>query len=270
MTYTMPLTLTAVDHDELCHGWSWAIEDEDHLVEQVARVALGQYRHIARILSGLSSRPATTTAEHVTDALAKLSPDADGSVWKRDGWLFQIISWIAAYQNRNGAIIRAPHIRKADHGFDGMQLELSEDGGAISAVVVFEDKATTNPRSTITSKVWPEMAKMEAGERITELTHDATSLLETQLGSTSGMDIDRAVEEIIWKEARRYRVSLTVSDEHQAHAARRGLFSGYNEQAAGDVIRRRAETICIPNMRSWMSSFSDRVKARIAELTPDV
>ncbi len=266
----MTLILTAADHDDLCHGWSWVIEDEEQLVDEVAMVALGQYRHIAKILSGLNSRPASTSAEHVADALSKLSPDVDGSIWKRDGWLFQIISWIAAYHHKNGSIIRAPHIRKADHGFDGMQLDLTEDGSAISAVVIYEDKATINPRKTIISKVWPEMVKMEAGERITELTHDATSLLETQLGSASGIDIDSAVEEIIWKEARRYRVSLTVSDQHQAHDARRSIFEGYKEQVDGDTIRRRAETICIPNMRVWMSSFSDKVKVRISELAPNV
>lgn len=32
-----------------------------------------------------------------------------------------------------------PDIRKADKGFDGMQLELNEAGTAITAVVVFED-----------------------------------------------------------------------------------------------------------------------------------
>ena len=129
---SMTLSLTAVDHDDLCHGWTWQIEDEDQLVEDVARIALGQYRHISRILSGLSTRPATTTAEHITDAIAKLAPDANGATWRRDGWLFQAISWIAAHHNKGSAIIRAPHIRKADHGFDGLQLDLSDDGLSIS------------------------------------------------------------------------------------------------------------------------------------------
>ncbi len=151
-----------------------------------------------------------------------------------------------------------------------MQLELSETGSTISAIVIFEDKATINPRMTITGKVWPEMVKMEAGERITELTHDATSLLETQLGAASEFDIERAVEEIIWKEARRYRISLMVGDEHLEEAARKALFKDYQKRARGDVVRRRAETICIPDMRNWMSAFSDQVKARIAELAPYV
>lgn len=266
----MTLSLTAVDHEDLCHGWTWQIEDEDQLVEDVARIALGQYRHIARILSGLSARPATTTAEHVADAIAKLAPDANGATWRRDGWLFQAISWIAAHHNKGTAIIRAPHIRKADHGFDGLQLELSDDGISISGVLICEDKATENPRATITSQVWPEIAHLEADHRVTELTHDAASLLESHFGATADFDIDGAVEEIIWKEARGYRVSITVNDEHQAEGARATLFGGYDEKAAGAVTRRRAETICIPQLRDWMNSFSDRVEARLREYLTDV
>jgi hypothetical protein len=266
----MALTLTAVDHEDLCHGWSWEIKDEELLVDHVARVALGQYRHIERILAGLTTRPPTTSAEHIADAIAKLSPDANGSTWRRDGWIFQVISWIAAHNNKGDSIIRAPHIRKADHGFDGLQLELSDDGTTISAVVICEDKATDDPRKTITDKVWPEIVKLEMNERITELTHDVTSLLQTQLGGPSAIDVERAVEGILWKEARRYRVSITVKDEHQADEARAALFAGYDEKAAGPVVRRRAETIRIPDMRVWMNRFADRVKARLAELFDDV
>lgn len=266
----MTLSLVATDHDELCHGWSWEIEDEEELVDQVARVTLGQYRHISKVLQRLAPRPPTTTAEHVADALDKLALDADGSSSKRDGWIFQVISWIAANANRGNAFIRAPHIRKADHGFDGMQLEMSPDGSTVSAVVIFEDKATTSPRSTVTKKVWPEVKKLEIGQRITELTHEVTSMLEAIHGSASDFAIEEAVENIIWKNARRYRISITVGDEHVDQRARKGLFKGFNDRVSGNVNRRRAETICIPNMRDWMEAFTDKVESRISELAPHV
>jgi hypothetical protein len=259
-----------MDHDDLCHGWSWQIADEEQLVEDVALVALGQYRHVSKILAGLNSRPMPTTAEHVADAVAKLTVSTDGTPWHRDGWLFQTISWIAAHHNKGGAVIRAPHIRKADHGFDGIQLELSDDGSSITALVVFEDKATTGPRATILNDVWPDLVNLEAGKRITELTHEATALLETQLGIFPAVDIDRAVSEIVWKEARRYRVSITVDSEHEAENARAALFGGFNNKVPGDVVRRRAETVVIPNMRNWMAQFSERVKNRVAELIENV
>ena len=40
------------DHNDLCHGWEWEVADIDVLAERVARVALGQYRHVAQILEG--------------------------------------------------------------------------------------------------------------------------------------------------------------------------------------------------------------------------
>jgi len=266
----MALTLKAVNHGDLCHGWTWEINDEDQLVDDVARVAMGQFRHVARILAGLGARAAPTSAEHVADAMKKLTVEEDSDPWHRDGWLFQTISWIAAHHNKGSAIIRAPHIRKADHGFDGLQLELSEDGTSISAMVIFEDKATTSPRQTIVGKVWPELLGMEAGERITELTHEAAALLETQLGADTDFDIAAAVGEILWKEARRYRVSITVSDEHEAEEARAALFKGFNKKVGGDVVRRRAETILIPDMRDWMAEFAERVKIRITEIAANV
>jgi hypothetical protein len=53
----MPLTLTPIDHDDLCHGWRWEIADETDLARKVAMVALGQYRHVAQILAGIDKKP---------------------------------------------------------------------------------------------------------------------------------------------------------------------------------------------------------------------
>jgi hypothetical protein len=43
----MTLTLSQIDHGDLCHGWSWVVQDEEKLAQQVARVALGQFRHVS-------------------------------------------------------------------------------------------------------------------------------------------------------------------------------------------------------------------------------
>lgn len=53
----MPLTLTPIDHEDLCHGWRWEIADEADLARKVAMVALGQYRHVAQILAGIDKKP---------------------------------------------------------------------------------------------------------------------------------------------------------------------------------------------------------------------
>lgn len=51
--------------------------------------------------------------------------------------------------------------RKADKGFDGMQLELNEAGTAVIAIIVFGDKATDNARDTIRDDVWPGIIALE-------------------------------------------------------------------------------------------------------------
>ncbi len=56
----MPLTLTPIDHGDLCHGWRWEIADEADLARKVAMVALGQYRHVAQILAKIDKMPPPT------------------------------------------------------------------------------------------------------------------------------------------------------------------------------------------------------------------
>ena len=75
------------------------------------------------------------------------------------------------------ALIRAPHMILAHKGFDGLQLEVDAATGVVTAAVIFEDKATSNPRQTITNDVWPEFKLLEEGDRENVLTADVSSLL---------------------------------------------------------------------------------------------
>ena len=60
------------------------------------------------------------------------------------------MSWIVASQANPSALIRAPHMILAHKGFDGLLLELDAATSVVTAAVIFEDKATSNPRQTIT------------------------------------------------------------------------------------------------------------------------
>lgn len=266
----MTLTLDTVVHGDICHGWTWTIKDENELATQVAQIALGQYKHVSRILDGLTSRPMSTTADHAADAIKKLTVAPGAEAWHRDGWIFQAISWIAAHQKKEAGFLRGPHIRKADHGFDGLQLEFSPDGKSVTAVIIFEDKATTNPRPTIRDDVWPSIADLEAGQRVTELTSDVTGMLEAYRSLSPEVDVEQAVSEILWKEARRYRVSITIGDAHASEQKRADLFAGYDENAPGAISKRRAETIYIPELRKWMDGFAARVIDKVKELAANV
>ena len=259
----MTLVLKQIDHDNLCHGWEWEVEDIDVLAERVARVVLGQYRHIAQILEGVAGAAPAGSAHHAADALKKLKVAKNGDPWHRDGWLFQIISWIAANQEKQGAALAPPHIFHAHKGFDGMQLEISDDGKSVTAVVIFEDKATDKARRTIKRDVWPDIEHLEAGGRIAELTHEASAILERQQHVHPDLDIDHAIDHILWQEARRYRVSVSIEDKHKSHDKRKKLFKHYDVSVDGDVVRRRAETMHFDDLRGWMANFSDLVAEKI-------
>ncbi|EFI51383.1 hypothetical protein [Afipia sp. 1NLS2] len=259
----MTLTLASLDHGELCHGWTWTIDDEDVLAERVARIVLGQYRHVAKILTGAGVSGPAAHAEQANAAIKQLTLAEGDDPWHRDGWLFQAISWIAAHQQPSASLTRMPHIRKADKGFDGMQLELNEAGTAIIAVIVFEDKATDNARDTIRDDVWPGIVALEKGERLNELSQEVSGMLDARAAADPAFDLDTAIANTLWHDARRYRVSITIGDTHNNADARARLFKGFDESAPGAAIRRRADTIYLPAMRSWMASFAARVIVKI-------
>ena len=259
----MSITLTPFDHDDLCHGHTWTVEDEGVLADQIARIALGQSRHVQNILAGANLGPPSTTANAAESAIELLTVAGDDP-WHRDGWMFQAMSWIAANRATPGGIIRAPHMILADKGFDGLQLELDNKKGVVVAAVIFEDKATTSPRDTIRDDVWCKFSKLEAGERENLLTAEVTALLQTQ----QDVDPDIAIENIIWKEARHYRVSITVGDTHADDAGRLRLFKGYDTVAKGAVNRRRAEAFHIQNLRIWMDALAQTAIAAVQAKVP--
>lgn len=262
----MTIILTPIAHGDLCHGARWSVQDLDVLAERVARVALGQYRHVAQILEGLTTAAPRTDAELAEDAKSKLVVAQNGDPWQRDGWLFQIISWIAANQElTDRAVLAPPHIFHAHKGFDGMQLEIAADGVSVAAVVIFEDKATANPRDTIRDEVWPAIVEMEAGKRMTELSHIATGVLEAQQRLFPALDVDQAVDRIVWQQMRRYRVSITTGATHSSDNARQRLFGGYDVSAAGGVTRRNAGTMHFDDLRDWMDKFSSLVSSKLDE-----
>lgn len=145
----------------------------------------------------------------------------------------------------------------AHKGFDGLQLEVEKE--KVKAAIIFEDKATENARATIRDDVWPEFAAMEAGDRENVLTAEVTALLATQ----PNIDPDVAIENVIWKNVRQYRISITVGDSHSDEAGRLRLFKGYDQVAAGENQRRRGETLHVSNLRKWMQGLADQAIAEV-------
>lgn len=266
----MPLTLIPISHGTLCHGSRWTVADQGDLAGKVARLALGQARHVAAIMAGIDKRSPATRADTAAGAIKLLTVPKDKPPYHRDGWVFQAISWIAAHRTDVGAVIRAPHMIHAHKGFDGFQLKLDDSGQNITAVVVFEDKATENPRNKISGDVWKGIRDLESGQRMNELIPEAGGLLEAYQQRLPHLDIDAAVERIAWQEARHFRVAVTADTAHDDDDTRAALFKGFDEVAPGLTARRQAETIAIPKLRDWMKVFSAKTIKQIEAWRDDV
>jgi hypothetical protein len=257
----MPISLTSFEkHDEF-FGYSWQVDDEAELARQVAVIALGYSHHVRKILLNTNVLMPGTAWDNIPSALELLTVEG-GDPSHRDGWVFQAISWIAALKLSPTAVIATPHMQHADKGFDGLQLEIDAKTSKVSSAIIFEDKATANPRNTIIRKdkgVWKEFSDLESGTRNAFFTSKVVALLKSE----TMLEPDSAIETIIWKEARKYRVSITVTEEHSTFSGRKRLFKGYEDVVIGDTDRRRAETLNIDDLRPWFHLIAEKAKLAV-------
>jgi hypothetical protein len=213
----MPITLTAFNVQKEWVGCTWNVPSVDELAKSIAIIAVGQALHVANILhvAGLGANPTTKGA--VKGAIKLLT--SSGNIAHRDGWMFQVMSWLAAQLRTPDALMNTPQMIHAHKGLDGLQVYI--DGAEkVTAVVLFEDKATTKPRSMVLSKVWPEFTEFETGENEHLVAAEVTLLLKGAVHSNP----QQAVADIMWTQVRRYRLSITgeqSTDESQA-----ALFKG--------------------------------------------
>ncbi|MBT9597930.1 MAG: hypothetical protein IV094_18265 [Vitreoscilla sp.] len=251
----MPITLTAFTVQTDWEGCTWSVPSVDELANAIAIIAVGQALHVANILhvAGLAAKPTSKGA--IKGAIKLLT--SSGNIAHRDGWMFQVMSWLAAQLRTPGALMNTPHMIHAHKGLDGLQVSI--DGGEkVRAVVLFEDKATDNPRAMVLSKVWPEFKEFETGENEHLIVAEVTSLLK----GAGHSDPQQAVADIMWKQVRRYRLSIT--DEHSTAPSQAKLFKGYDKTVPGGVERRRAEVFEVIGLRKWMDDLAE-VAIRKAE-----
>jgi hypothetical protein len=248
----MPITIapfpSLANHD--WEGCEWTVSDDDVLAQWIAWVAVGQSHHVAQILHSVGAGPSATNADAIKDAV-KLLTQAGAAPDHRDGWMFQVMSWLATNCRTPGALTAPPHMIHAQKGLDGLEI-LVDPSGKVIAAVITEDKATINPRETVSKKVWPEIKEFEQGAGVNRMIQTATSiLLEAQHPNASD-----AVKEIVWKNARRYRVTITT--KRNSHASRKSLFKGYSTVAPGANERRRGEIFLKTDMRDWMKTLAEK------------
>jgi len=131
-------------------GSRWAVQDLDRLARLIALIAEGQAVHAAKIIQELSPAASAITAASLTTAAkwqlqirGTTKDGKDASRWRRDGFLFEAISWIAAKQDSTPrTYLKDPHIKSTTQGIDGLMIELDATLPEVSRATIFEDKCS--------------------------------------------------------------------------------------------------------------------------------
>ncbi len=250
----MPLKYTKFQPCDECHGHQWFIQNEDYLAFLVARLLIGQYRHVQRILLDGNTLPAPSiSTTGVDDLVNKMTATSAEAIYHRDGWVFQMITWIAAKLIEPQLMSAPPQSQSAMAGIDNLFVRVSEN--KVTQIVIGEDKATINERDTIRDQVWPELRNFETGRRDHELLNEITPILE-RCGST--INVDECLVNLFWEQIRSYRVCVTVKSDMDI-AARKKLFKDFEAVATGHISKRCADTFVVGALRQWMDSFCDKV-----------
>lgn len=257
------MSLDRADATPICWGYRWTIQDSDALASLLARLILGEHLHARKVIEGNTSVGRAPTASDIDKAVAKLQLRPEQDPWHRDGWVMQMISWVATYKRSGAACtVRAPQPRKADKGFDGIFIDVDTQGKLV--VTVCEDKATDNARKMFAGKVIPALKELEEGHRDAELVNEVTTILQTM----PNIDAAAAIAALDWDTSRRYRVAVTVTAEDNSEAGRTALFKGYDAVATGAIERRCGETLLVEPLREWMNTFCGTIVSKLNLLRP--
>lgn len=254
----MPIKFIPIGSKLEWAGSSWEVTSDDELAKLAARVALGQSHYALRVLKEtgfIGPKAAATTLPGAIKLLTAVDPKKP---YHRDGWLFQVISWIAAHLQEPNGLIMEPHMIHAHKGFDGVHVRLDRKTGGVDTVVVCEEKATKNPQKMVHDRIWKEFDGIERGDSDHRLLSEVLVILKAR----GGIDLDKAIERLVWNKARAYRVAITVAD----NANYDEVFEGYGKVVAGDIAKRRCEVLPLKDMRTWMHHIAVKAIKHAQEL----
>ena len=269
-----PLAIRAVEIDEHCVGDRWSVDSEDAITQLIAIVAMGQAAYAAAIIRGLYPLgPAFSDIDlcneaivHLTVQEGKQTPRVGYPRWHRDGFMFEVISWLAARQSNNkNAYLKDPHISATSQGLDGLMIEVADDRSAILRTTVFEDKCTDDPRRTFVDKVLPAFKDRHSNARSAELIATATCLLRN-----AGVDDAASAKmaaAVLNRSTRHYRASFALTQEHDLGEERKVLFKGF-EGLSGISPNQRigAGLILEEPIRDWFGRIAASAVMYLEEL----
>lgn len=255
----MPFNLIDTDGSPIFVDYEYEITNKDLLAEYVSEMLLGHHFHILRVINSLATIFPITPDASIDQLIKKIN---SATVEKRDGWLFQMISWIVLAKRNSGSAFYSnyPHFAPAQHGIDGLAITLNSDD-SIKNIIITEDKCTTSPRGKITQQVFPEFVEFENGSKDNALVGIICSLIG---GLNAGEILEGIQNDIYQKEFRLYRIGITRSSEQNSLEGRNKLFLNYDKSVIGDSSERRsAASIYLEDMRDWMQDFSKKVVEKL-------
>lgn len=250
--------------DGLCYDFEYQVTDKDELANKICQLILGNCGHVSKVINGLASNPREVDKKAVDFLIKELEKRnvTKEDMYKIDGWLFQMISWLQLANQNKGNIFfqQSPHSQPSMHGFDGFAIKLTPDN-MIERIVITEDKCTNDARTTIRDKVWPEFSEMENGVKNNAIFQQTEALIGHRLGE----QFEHIQNDIVNEKHRQYHVSITRQKIHNSDEGRKRLFKDYDTViSGGDVHRRSAATICLDDKeREWMSDLQQRVLAKL-------
>jgi hypothetical protein len=260
------LKTETVDVCDECVGEQWEVLDFSRLAELIAVVAMGQAAHVALVARRVTNTLAPIQqAQLRAAAVRNMTVPAGADPWRRDGFLFEAISWISAQQGAlPGDVLRDPHIKATTQGLDGLLLRVNAD--VVERVVVFEDKCTSNPRKMFLEDVMPTFLDHHSGARLPELLAAIGELLKQTTISPAA--IPAVAAKALEHEVRAYRASFAVGPDHKTQAARAALFKGYSDLTGIEQPQRLGATFVLEGaeLREWFAKLADEVIAHLNQM----
>ena len=256
-------------------GMEWTVTDVTALAELIAVIALGQAEHAAEIITELDVvSPAYTEIDLAEDAKAQMrisgttEDQIRSSRTRRDGFLFECISWIEARQKGDErTFLKDPHLDATTHGLDGLILQLAPTTPSIVTATICEDKCTDYPRDKFRDDVLKTFGEHHSNKRARDLVANAVELIRDS--GVHGTAAVLAAARVTDTSLRTYRAALTTAPLQTAGKV--SLFAGYNGLQNITQAQRVGATLPLAgSLREWFQVLADAVIAALNEFIEGV
>lgn len=261
--HVAPLKMEVMDCSPLVVDDGFEVANKDLLASWIAELCLGNYLHLREVIEQLNPDIPISENEAIDAVIELLEVPSDNKtlVERRDGWLFQMMSWIALNLDLHHKFkpeqfeMAPPHTKPGQHGLDGIAVVLDDDMN-IDRIIITEDKCSTWPENIIKNQVFPEYDSFEKRKLDNRIKTGVTALIIPIGGRQVAIKLNNDIARLDY---RRYRVGITRKEEHESLEGRKKLYTGYDSHVKGNVERRMAASVFLPDLRNWMSDLSNKV-----------